>query len=80
MCSWRSLAAVALALALPATASAAPPRGFVGLSADDMYGKPGAYRDKALTQQHRVIGHHHPHGPYAATFTELSDFQRPIAL
>jgi hypothetical protein len=36
--------------------------------------------DKALTEQHRVIGHYHPHGPYAATFTELSDSQRPIAL
>jgi hypothetical protein len=48
------VAAVALALALPATASAAPPRGFVGLSADDMYGKPGAYRDKALTQQRKA--------------------------
>jgi hypothetical protein len=43
--------AVVLALALTATASAAPPRGFVGLSADDLYGKPGAYRDKALAQQ-----------------------------
>lgn len=44
-------AAVILALALPASAAAAPPPGFVGLSADDLYGKAGAYRDKALAQQ-----------------------------
>jgi hypothetical protein len=45
------LAAVVLALALPATASAAPPRGFVGMTADDLYGNAGPYRDKALAQQ-----------------------------
>ncbi len=44
-------AAVVLALALPAAASAAPPPGFVGMTADDLYGKAGAYRDKALAQQ-----------------------------
>jgi len=44
-------AALVLALALPAAASAAPPRGFVGLSADDLYGNAGPYRDKALAQQ-----------------------------
>ena len=44
-------AAVVLALALPATASAAPPRGFVGMTADDLYYNQGAYRDKALAQQ-----------------------------
>jgi hypothetical protein len=44
-------AAFVLALALPAAASAAPPRGFVGLSADDLYGNAGPYRDKALAQQ-----------------------------
>jgi polysaccharide biosynthesis protein PslG len=43
--------AIVLALALPAAASAAPPPGFVGMTADDLYGKPGAYRDKALAQQ-----------------------------
>jgi hypothetical protein len=43
--------AVALALALPAAASAAPPPGFVGMSSDDLYGKAGPYRDKALAQQ-----------------------------
>ncbi len=45
------LAAVVLALALPAAASAAPPAGFVGMTADDLYGNGGPYRDKALTQQ-----------------------------
>jgi hypothetical protein len=44
-------AAVVLALALPAAASAAPPAGFVGMTADDLYGNGGPYRDKALTQQ-----------------------------
>jgi hypothetical protein len=44
-------AAVVLALPLPTTASAAPPAGFVGLSADDLFGRAGPYRDKALTQQ-----------------------------
>jgi hypothetical protein len=44
-------AAVLVALALPASASAAPPRNFVGLSADDLFGNAGAYRDKALDQQ-----------------------------
>jgi hypothetical protein len=44
-------AAVVLALALPASATAAPPRGFVGLSADDLLGNAGPYRDKALAQQ-----------------------------
>jgi hypothetical protein len=47
-------AAVVLALVLPATASAAPPRGFVGLSADDLYGRPGPYRDNALAQQRKA--------------------------
>ena len=45
------LATVVLALALPATASAAPPPGFVGMTADDLYGLSGSYREKALTQQ-----------------------------
>ena len=45
------LAAVVLALALPAAASAAPPAGFVGMTADDLYGNGGPYREKALTQQ-----------------------------
>jgi hypothetical protein len=45
------VAAVVLALALPAAASAAPPPGFVGMTADDLYGKAGSYRDKALAQQ-----------------------------
>jgi polysaccharide biosynthesis protein PslG len=45
------LTAVVLALALPATTSAAPPPGFVGMSADDLYGNAGPYRDKALAQQ-----------------------------
>jgi hypothetical protein len=44
-------AAVSLALALPATASAKTPPGFVGMSADDLYLNAGAYRDKALGQQ-----------------------------
>src|SRR5215207_1229898 len=44
-------AAIVFALALPATASAAPPPGFVGMTADDLFGNQGAYRDKALTQQ-----------------------------
>ncbi len=44
-------AAVVLALALPATASAKPPPGFVGMTADDLYGRAGPYRDKALDQQ-----------------------------
>lgn len=44
-------AAVVLALALPATSSAAPPPGFVGMTADDLFGRQGAYRDKALAQQ-----------------------------
>jgi hypothetical protein len=43
-------AVVVLALALPASASAAPP-GFVGMTADDLFGNQGSYRDKALTQQ-----------------------------
>ena len=45
------VAAVALALALPAGASAAPPPGFVGMTADDLYYYVGAYREKALAQQ-----------------------------
>ena len=44
-------AAVVLALAVPATASALPPAGFVGMTADDLLGNAGAYRDKALNQQ-----------------------------
>ena len=44
-------AAVLLALALPATASAAPPAGFIGMTADDLLGNGGNYRDKALDQQ-----------------------------
>ena len=44
-------AAVVLALALPATASAAPPPGFVGMTADDLLGNAGPYRDKGLRQQ-----------------------------
>ena len=44
------LSLVALAIAAPA-ASAAVPTGFVGLSADDLYGNGGPYRDKALDQQ-----------------------------
>ena len=44
-------AAVVLALALPATASAKPPPGFVGLSADDLFGRAGSYRDKGLAMQ-----------------------------
>jgi hypothetical protein len=43
--------AIVLALAVPAAASAAPPPGFVGMTADDLYGKAGSYRDKALDQQ-----------------------------
>ena len=43
--------AVVLALVLPGTASAKPPPGFVGISADDLYLREGAYRDKALGQQ-----------------------------
>jgi hypothetical protein len=43
--------AVILALALPATTSAKPPRGFVGMTADDIFGRAGPYRDKALAQQ-----------------------------
>jgi hypothetical protein len=46
-----AVAALTLALALPATASAAPPPGFVGMTADDLFGKQGPYRDKALAQQ-----------------------------
>ena len=34
----------------PGTASAAPPPGFVGMTADDLYGNAGAYRDKGLAQ------------------------------
>jgi polysaccharide biosynthesis protein PslG len=45
------VAAAVLALAIPATASAKPPPGFVGMSADDLYLNAGAYRDKALGQQ-----------------------------
>ena len=44
-------AAVLLALALPASASAAPSPGFVGMTADDLYGNAGPYRDQALAQQ-----------------------------
>jgi len=44
-------AAIVLALALPATASAAPPSGFVGMTADDLFGRQGPYRDKGLAQQ-----------------------------
>ncbi|HET8821772.1 MAG TPA: hypothetical protein VFM57_09515 [Thermoleophilaceae bacterium] len=44
-------AAVVLALAVPTSASAAPPAGFVGLSADDLLGNAGPYRDTALAQQ-----------------------------
>ena len=40
-----------LALALTATASAAPPAGFVGMTADDVYGNGGTYREKALNMQ-----------------------------
>jgi hypothetical protein len=49
----RTLLAVAIvvALALPAAASAAPPAGFVGMTADDLYGRAGPYRDKGLAQQ-----------------------------
>jgi hypothetical protein len=43
-------AAVVFALALPAAASAAPPPGFVGMTADDLYGNSGPYRDKGLAQ------------------------------
>src|SRR5262245_46873866 len=46
------LAAALIALALPATASAKAPPGFVGISADDLYLNAGAYRDNALKQQH----------------------------
>ena len=42
-------ATVLFALILPATASAAP-AGFVGMTADDLYGNAGAYRDKGLAQ------------------------------
>jgi hypothetical protein len=45
-------AAVVLALALPAAVSAAPPPGFVGMTADDLYGNSGSYRDKGLAQLH----------------------------
>jgi hypothetical protein len=48
-------AAVVFALALPATASALPPAGFVGMTADDLLGNAGPYRDKALDQQ-KVAG------------------------
>jgi hypothetical protein len=44
-------AVVVLTLALPATASAAPPPGFVGMTADDLYWRAGPYRDKALANQ-----------------------------
>jgi hypothetical protein len=44
-------AAVVLALALPATAVAKPPPGFVGMTADDLFGNAGPYRDKGLAQQ-----------------------------
>jgi len=43
-------AAVVLALAIPATASAAP-KGFVGMTADDLFGNGGPYREKGLKQQ-----------------------------
>jgi hypothetical protein len=46
--------AVALALAIPATAVAKPPPGFVGMSADGLFGNAGPYRDKALAQQQAV--------------------------
>jgi hypothetical protein len=48
----RAVLAVALlaGLALPAAASAAP--GFAGMTADDLFGKPGAYRNNALAAQH----------------------------
>lgn len=46
------LVALLAALVAPATASAKPPKGFVGISADDLYLKDGAYRDKALKAQH----------------------------
>jgi polysaccharide biosynthesis protein PslG len=42
--------AVLAVLALPAAASAAP--GFVGMTADDLFGKPGTYRNNALAAQH----------------------------
>jgi hypothetical protein len=42
--------AFVVAFAVPASASAAP-AGFVGLSADDLLGNAGSYRDKALAQQ-----------------------------
>jgi hypothetical protein len=42
---------IVVAVAIPATASAAPPTGFVGMSADDIFGRQGPYRDKALAQQ-----------------------------
>jgi polysaccharide biosynthesis protein PslG len=45
-----ALTAAILALALPATASAAPPPGFVGMTADDLYGNAGPYRSKGLQQ------------------------------
>ena len=45
------LIAVLLAAAVPATASAAPPPGFVGMTADDLLGNAGPYRDKGLDQQ-----------------------------
>jgi hypothetical protein len=44
-------ATVVFALILPATASAAPPAGFVGMTADDLLGNGGSYREKALDQQ-----------------------------
>jgi hypothetical protein len=44
------LAAVVLALALPASVSAAPPPGFVGMTADDLSGNAGPYREKGLAQ------------------------------
>ena len=44
------LATVLLAISA-GSASAAPPPGFVGMTADDLYGNAGAYRDKALDQQ-----------------------------
>ena len=42
-------ATVVFALILPATASAAP-AGFVGMTADDLYGNAGPYREKGLAQ------------------------------
>jgi predicted NodU family carbamoyl transferase len=33
----------------------------------------GQQPNETLSKQHRVIGHHHPHAAYAATFPELSE-------